>query len=94
MHFLTEWIMNIIVFILLAMIVDMLLPSSAMKKYTKLVTGLLLIAIILTPVLKIFSQDFDSLMAQVSAKSIVNKSKVENLIDLKKKRNTSLPRCI
>ncbi|MGV3466231.1 MAG: stage III sporulation protein AF [Heyndrickxia sp.] len=85
MHFLTEWIMNIIVFILLAMIVDMLLPSSAMKKYTKLVTGLLLIAIILTPVLKIFSQDFDSLMAQVSAKSIVNKNKVENLIDLKKK---------
>ncbi|PKR86034.1 stage III sporulation protein AF [Heyndrickxia camelliae] len=85
MHFLTEWIMNIIVFILLAMIVDMLLPSSAMKKYTKLVTGLLLIAIILTPVLKIFSQDFDSLMDQVSAKSIVNKNKVENLIEMKKK---------
>jgi len=94
MHFLTEWIMNIIVFILLAMIVDMLLPSSAMKKYTKLVTGLLLIAIILTPVLKIFSQDFDSLMDQVSAKSIVNKNKVENLIEMKKKRNTSIPRCI
>jgi len=85
MHFLTEWIMNIIVFILLAMMVDMLLPSSAMKKYTKLVTGLLLIAIILTPVLKIFSQDFDSLMDQVSAKSIVNKNKVENLIEMKKK---------
>lgn len=85
MHFLTEWIMNIIVFILLAMIVDMLLPSSSMKKYTKLVTGLLLIAIILTPVLKIFSQDFDSLMAQVSAKSIVNKNQVENLIEMKKK---------
>ena len=85
MHFLTEWIMNIIVFILLAMIVDMLLPSSAMKKYTKLVTGLLLIAIILTPVLKIFSQDFDSLMAQVSAKTIVNKNNVENLIEMKKK---------
>ncbi|KQL53579.1 hypothetical protein AN964_08775 [Heyndrickxia shackletonii] len=85
MHFLTEWIMNIIVFILLAMIVDMLLPSSSMKKYTKLVTGLLLIAIILTPVLKIFSQDFDSLMAQVSAKSFVNKNQVENSIEMKKK---------
>ncbi|MFK4997690.1 stage III sporulation protein AF [Bacillus sp. N9] len=37
--------------LLLAMIVDMLLPNSTMKKYTKLVTGLVLIAIIITPLL-------------------------------------------
>jgi stage III sporulation protein AF len=85
MNFLTEWIMNIIVFILLAMIVDMLLPSSTMKKYTKLVTGLLLIAIILTPILKVFSSDFDSIMSKLSSKSIVNKNQVENLIEMKKK---------
>ncbi|MBS4173425.1 stage III sporulation protein AF [Bacillus sp. FJAT-49736] len=85
MSFITEWVMNIIVFILLAMILDMLLPSSTMKKYTKLVTGLLLIAIILTPILKLFSQDFDSIMDQVSATSIVNKNQVENSIEMKKK---------
>lgn len=88
MSFITEWIMNIVVFILLAMIVDMLLPNSAMKKYTKMVTGLLLIAIILTPLLKVVAKDFDQVVASFSNKKIIDNNKVENLIE-SKKRNTS-----
>ncbi|PTY76314.1 stage III sporulation protein AF [Heyndrickxia sporothermodurans] len=85
MSFITEWIMNIVVFILLAMIVDMLLPNSAMKKYTKMVTGLLLIAIILTPLLKVVAKDFDQVVASFSNKKIIDSNKVENLIESKKK---------
>ncbi|MED3781948.1 MULTISPECIES: stage III sporulation protein AF [Heyndrickxia] len=85
MSFITEWIMNIVVFILLAMIVDMLLPNSAMKKYTKMVTGLLLIAIILTPLLKVVAKDFDQVVASFSNKKIIDNNKVENLIESKKK---------
>ncbi|WP_412733894.1 stage III sporulation protein AF [Heyndrickxia sporothermodurans] len=77
--------MNIVVFILLAMIVDMLLPNSAMKKYTKMVTGLLLIAIILTPLLKVVAKDFDQVVASFSNKKIIDSNKVENLIESKKK---------
>ncbi|MDV2687064.1 stage III sporulation protein AF, partial [Alkalihalophilus lindianensis] len=52
MDFLIEWVTNIILFILLATVIDMLLPNSSMQKYTKMVMGLLLIAIILTPIFK------------------------------------------
>ncbi|GIN85519.1 stage III sporulation protein AF [Heyndrickxia sporothermodurans] len=85
MAFIREWIMNIVVFILLAMIVDMLLPNSSLKKYTKMVTGLLLIAIILTPLLKVASKDFDQLASSISNTDIVNKNKIDNLIESKKK---------
>ena len=85
MSFLTEWIMNIVVFILLAMIVDMLLPNSNMKKYTKMVTGLLLIAIIITPLIKVFSKDFDQVLTSFSSERAVDNKKLENLIESKKK---------
>ncbi|MFS0643972.1 stage III sporulation protein AF [Siminovitchia sp. 179-K 8D1 HS] len=66
MALLTEWITNIVIFIMLAMIVDMLLPNSSMRKYVKLVTGLLLITIVITPVFKLFSADVDDLIAAFS----------------------------
>ena len=58
MSFLSSWISNIIIFILLATVIDMLLPSSSLQKYTKMVIGLLLIAIIITPILKFVSNEF------------------------------------
>lgn len=66
MSHLTEWITNIVIFIMLAMIVDMLLPDSSMRKYVKLVTGLLLITIMITPVFKLFSADVEDLIAAFS----------------------------
>lgn len=62
MHLLAEWIINIVIFILLAMIVDMLLPQTAIKKYVKFVVGLLLISIVVTPIFKLFSTDFDQVL--------------------------------
>lgn len=86
MEFLTGWITNIILFVLLATVIDMLLPSSAMQKYAKMVIGLLLIAIIISPVLSLFNTDFDKLLAQASASFQNEEQKnLGNLTEMKKK---------
>nr|WP_263325774.1 stage III sporulation protein AF [Neobacillus sp. Marseille-Q6967] len=85
MDFLKEWVTNIILFILLATVIDMLLPSSSMQKYTKMVTGLLLIAIILTPIFKLISKDFETAMASIPSFQTPGEKNMENLIELQKK---------
>lgn len=86
MSYLTEWITSIILFILLATVVEMLLPNSSMQKYTKLVIGLLLIVVILTPILKLLSTDMDELFAKMTThSSYTSKENTENLIEMKKK---------
>ncbi|MCY8129840.1 stage III sporulation protein AF, partial [Bacillus spizizenii] len=40
MSFLTEWLTTIVLFILFAIVIDMLLPSSSMQKYAKMVVSL------------------------------------------------------
>jgi stage III sporulation protein AF len=85
MEFLIEWVTNIILFILLATVIDMLLPNTSMQKYTKMVTGLLLIAIILTPIFKLISKDFETAMAQIPSFQDPGEKNMENLIELQKK---------
>lgn len=85
MDFLKEWVTNIILFILLATVIDMLLPNSSMQKYTKMVTGLLLIAIILTPIYKLISSDFESTLVSIPSIQTPGEKNMKNSIDLKKK---------
>jgi len=85
MDFLKEWVTNIILFILLATVIDMLLPNSSMQKYTKMVTGLLLIAIILTPIFKLISGNFETVLAQVPSIGAPQGNNMKNSIDLQKK---------
>ena len=85
MSYLIEWVTNIILFILLATVIDMLLPNSSMQKYTKMVTGLLLIAIILTPIFKLISKDFESTLASITFLETPKEKNMENSIELQKK---------
>lgn len=85
MEFITQWVTNIILFVLLAVVIDMLLPNSSMQKYTKMVMGLLLIAIILTPIFKIISKDFETAIASIPDYQAPEEKNMKNLIDLKKK---------
>ncbi|MEH7120549.1 stage III sporulation protein AF [Neobacillus vireti] len=85
MDFLKEWVTNIILFILLATIIDMLLPNSSMQKYTKMVTGLLLIAIILTPILKLISRDFETTLSAIPSYQAPGEKNMKSSIELKKK---------
>lgn len=56
MSFLTEWITSIILFILFAIVIDLLLPNSSMQKYAKMVVSLLLIVVMLNPIFAFFGQ--------------------------------------
>ncbi|MFJ7725411.1 stage III sporulation protein AF [Neobacillus sp. NPDC097160] len=85
MDFLKEWVTNIILFILLATVIDMLLPNSSMQKYSKMVTGLLLIAIILTPIFKLISKDFEAALGSIPTYQAPGEKNMKNVIDLKKK---------
>ena len=86
MSFLTTWVTNIIVFILFAVVLDMLLPNSSMQKYTKLVIGLLLTAIFLTPILSLFKQDFASdIQQKIMSNGVWGGQTMENSLETKKK---------
>ena len=86
MSILTEWVTNIIVFILFAIILDMLLPSSTMQKYTKLVVGLLLIAVFITPILSIFNKNFTGdIQEKILQSNTWSNPKVENSFESKKR---------
>lgn len=60
MEFITEWIAQIVIFILLATIIDLLIPNIGMKKYIKLVIGLILILILLAPIFALFQLDIEN----------------------------------
>ncbi|MBT2693410.1 stage III sporulation protein AF [Bacillus sp. ISL-55] len=85
MDFIKEWITNIIIFILLATVLDMLLPNSSFQKYTKIVTGLILIAIILSPVMKLFTSDFESAIASMGQFNSLEDENIKNSIEFQKK---------
>lgn len=54
----SNWLQNIIIIVLLATFVDLLLPNTNIQKYAKFVLGLLIILTIITPIFSIFSEDF------------------------------------
>ncbi|WP_141431703.1 stage III sporulation protein AF [Bacillus sp. 03113] len=85
MGVITEWVTNIILFVLLATLMDMLLPNSQFQKYTKMVAGLLLIAIILTPILKFMTKDFEQTLAAASLFPANEEKKLEKSIEMQKK---------
>ncbi len=85
MSYLIEWVTNIILFILLATVIDMLLPNSSMQKYSKMVIGLLLIAIILTPIFKLISKDFETTLASIPSLNLPEDNSMKNSIEMKKK---------
>lgn len=85
MHFIIEWVTNIIVFILFAIVIDLLLPSSSFQKYVKMVVGLILLLIMLSPVLNIFSIDVDRLLATVTAEGSGQQETMKNELEQKKK---------
>ncbi|MTH52359.1 stage III sporulation protein AF [Bacillus mangrovi] len=85
MSFLTGWIANILLFILLAIVIDMLLPNSSMQKYAKMVIGLILIVIILNPVFQLFSVDINQLVRQFQLSSGSGDDETKKMIESQKK---------
>ncbi|MBA2173636.1 stage III sporulation protein AF [Halobacillus locisalis] len=62
MELFVEWITRIVLFLLLAMVADTLLPSGLMKKYARLVMSILLLLIFLGPLLQLLQIDPEEMM--------------------------------
>ncbi len=54
---LSQWLRDIVAVILLAAIVELLLPNKAMQRYARLVVGLIILLTILSPVLRLLQED-------------------------------------
>lgn len=85
MQFLSEWISNIILLILLATILELLLPNSSLQRYVKMVVGLLLLVIILNPLFSIFSKDADSWISSIGLSQQYEEKNIEISVENKKK---------
>lgn len=55
--YISEWLRKLIILILIAALVDLLLPDTNMQRYARLTIGLLIILTMLSPILAIFSMD-------------------------------------
>lgn len=67
-EFLYEWIRNIAFYMVLVTSMIQILPNSTYKKYIRFFTGMILIMLLMTPVLKIFhmEESFDTLFQNES----------------------------
>src|SRR5690625_724432 len=57
MAMINDWVAEIIVLILLASIIDLLIPNHVYKKYVQLVIGLIILLIFLKPLFYFFNYD-------------------------------------
>lgn len=57
MGWLSSWLRELIMIVLLATFVDMLLPNRSMERYVKLVLSLLILLTLLSPITKLLKSD-------------------------------------
>ena len=69
MEFMKSWITNITVVIIFTMLLDILIPNNDMKKFAKVIMGLLIVLVIVKPLLMVknVGYQFESTMAQTAA---------------------------
>lgn len=88
MEILTQWVTQIIIFLLLASVIDLLIPATTMKKYIRLVVGLILILIFLKPLFFMFNYDVQEALersfSQLSNEKMETEQ-VENSMKIQKK---------
>ncbi|MCO7126584.1 stage III sporulation protein AF [Sporolactobacillus shoreicorticis] len=62
MSYLINWVSEIVLIVLFAVILELLVPSGAFQKYIKFVIGLVLIVALMDPVIRLFQVDPSSLL--------------------------------
>jgi stage III sporulation protein AF len=69
MEFLKSWITNITVVVIFTMLLDILVPNNDMKRFVKVIMGLLIVLVIIKPFLMIenVGYQFESTMTQTAA---------------------------
>lgn len=60
MQWLSSWLKELIVIILLAAFVELLLPNQAFQRYVRTVIGLFLLTVLLSPLFQLFRRDWNA----------------------------------
>ncbi len=84
MDFIQDWVAQIIIFLLIAMFIDLLLPQSAMQKYVKFAIGLILVLIFLQPLFQLFNTDASRLVENSLSISENELDEIKNQIENEK----------
>lgn len=73
---LTNWLKEIILIVLLASFVDLLLPKSNIQKYARFILGLLIILTIISPIFELFSDNYSvsTFIKGIETEAFSNKS--------------------
>lgn len=58
-EWLSAWLKQIVILVLIATFLDLLLPNNALDRYVKLVMGLLIILAMLSPILYLLNEEWD-----------------------------------
>src|SRR5690554_4583066 len=85
MQLLNDWIANIVIFILVAVIMELLVPNTQLQKYVKMVVGLLLILLLVSPLLNIFTVNLDDVYETIRAEQKISEDLMENNMNKQKK---------
>lgn len=83
----SDWLKQIVLLVLIATFIDLILPNSRLDRYVKLVMGLLIIMAILAPIFGLLSDDLDlgSLAFLPSAPAF---SQMDSVEEIKQKSET------
>jgi stage III sporulation protein AF len=82
--FLTEWITNIIVLVLLAGVIELLLPGNQFQSYIKMVIGLLILLAMLSPLFKLLNSDMDKVFQAMDLPAVAKENEIKNSIEKNK----------
>ncbi|MBA1337013.1 MAG: hypothetical protein HPY66_3449 [Firmicutes bacterium] len=83
MDFLRQWIINIVATMIFVSFIEIIMPESSMRKYIRLVVGLLVMIVIINPLLNLAAGEFDMgdrILGMASAINIQDtRHQVENI---------------
>lgn len=65
MSILSDWVTQIIIFIFIGTILELIIPNNSMKRYVHIVVGLILLLILIKPILYIFSAQVPSTIDKI-----------------------------
>lgn len=88
MNTITLWVIQIIIFLIIATIVGLIVPDNRLKKYVNTVLGLLLLLTFAKPLMYFFSIDVESQIRQVEQAVFQDNSiqyEMENSLEFQKK---------
>ncbi|GGF08300.1 hypothetical protein GCM10010954_03430 [Halobacillus andaensis] len=85
-----QWIIEIVLFLLLAMVADALLPSGLMKKYARLVMAILLLLVIVDPLLHFLKLDPNQILYSVERQMEASMETEQLTGEIEEKKNEIL----